>query len=235
MKIKWIYQVLILTFLLVTSTIKAQTYTLKFKTNYGKFEAVLYEFTPNHRDLILKEINKGTYKNAEFNRVIKDFVIQGGELDEPILEREAKNPEIKPFRLAPEFNPKAFHKMGALGAGRDNNPVKGSYNNQIYFVVGKKITAKELDDLETKKGIKFTQEQRKEYLQNGGQPRLDHDFTVFGEITKGLKVAIKISEVGTNNKDYPEKPVIFSIKVKRKKEIKNYNRMSVSFGAGFTH
>lgn len=212
-----------------SSFVSAQTYTLKFKTNYGKFDVMLYDFTPKHRDLILSEINKGTYTNAQFNRVVKNFVIQGGELDDPILAREAENPEQKPIRLAPEFNPKAFHKMGALGAGRDDNKEKGSYYNQLYFVVGKKITAKELDNLETKKGIKYTAEQRAEYLKNGGLPRLDHDYTVFGEITKGLDNAIKISEVETQD-ELPLKPVIFSIKVKQKKTPSKYNKTSISLG-----
>jgi cyclophilin family peptidyl-prolyl cis-trans isomerase len=214
--------------LAISSFVSAQTYTLKFKTNYGKFDVLLYDFTPNHRDLILNEINKGTYTNALFNRVVKDFVIQGGELDDPILAREAEHPDQKPVRLAAEFNQKAFHKMGALGAGRDGNVEKGSYYNQIYFVVGKKISAKELDDLELKKGIKFTKEQREEYLKNGGQPRLDHDFTVFGEVTKGLDNVIKISQVETKN-ELPTKPVVFSIKV-RKNNLKKYNKTSFSVG-----
>ncbi|WP_353164408.1 peptidylprolyl isomerase [Empedobacter brevis] len=214
--------------LTISSFLSAQTYTLKFKTNYGKFDVMLYDFTPKHRDLILSEIQKGTYTNAQFNRVVKDFVIQGGELDDPILAREAQHPEEKPVRLAPEFNPKAFHKMGALGAGRDGNKEKASYYNQIYFVVGKKITAKELDDLEAKKGIKYTAKQRTEYLKNGGQPRLDHNFTVFGEITKGLDKVIKISQVDTQN-ELPLEPVIFSIKVK-KQTSKKYNKTSISLG-----
>lgn len=214
--------------LTISSFLSAQTYTLKFKTNYGKFDVVLYDFTPKHRDLILSQIKDGTYTNAQFNRVIKDFVIQGGELDEPILKREAEHPEQKPIRLAPEFNPKAFHKIGALGAGRDDNPQKGSYYNQLYFVVGKKVSAKELDDLELKKGIQFTKEQREEYLKNGGQPRLDHDYTVFGEVTKGLENVIKISEVETNH-DLPIKPVIFSIKVKKNSPKRN-NKTSFMVG-----
>ena len=117
----------------ISSFVSAQTYTLKFKTNYGKFDVMLYDFTPKHRDLILNEINKGTYTNTQFNRVVKDFVIQGGELDDPILAREAEHPEQKPIRLAPEFNPKAFHKMGALGAGRDENKEKASYLNTDAF------------------------------------------------------------------------------------------------------
>ena len=83
--------------------------------------------------------------------------------------------------------------------------------------------------METKKGIKFTAEQRAEYLKNGGQPRLDHDFTVFGEITKGLDKVMKISEVETKN-ELPLEPVIFSIKVKKKKTPTKYNKTSVSLG-----
>lgn len=214
--------------MILSSNLYAQTYTLKFKTNYGKFDVLLYDFTPKHRDLILSQIKKGTYTNAQFNRVIKDFVIQGGELDDPILAREAEHPEEKPIRLAPEFSPKAFHKIGALGAGRDSNKEKASYYNQIYFVVGKKITENELNDLEIKKGIKFTPQQRAEYLKNGGQPRLDHDFTVFGEVTNGLKNVIKISTVDTKN-ELPTSPVIFSITVKKNKP-KFHKRTSLSAG-----
>jgi len=216
------------------SFINAQTYTLKFRTNLGNFEAILYDFTPKHRDLILSEIKKGTYKNAEFNRVIKDFVIQGGELDEPILEREAKNPEQPILRVDPEFNPNAFHKIGALGAGRDNNPTKSSYFNQIYIVVGKPVNDLDLENLELKKGIKFTNKQKEEYLKNGGLPRLDNDYTVFGEITKGLDIALKISEVKTNKNDNPITPVIFNIKIKKNQTSLN-KRTYISVGTGFTH
>ena len=201
----------------LTNTLQAQTYTLKFKTNYGKFEAILYDFTPNHRELILKEIENKTYKKALFNRVIKNFVIQGGELDESILKRESENPTLEKIRLDPEFNAKAFHKVGALGAGRDDNPTKGSFINQIYVVVGRKVTAIELQNIEEKTGTKFTEDQKSTYLRSGGLPRLDNDYTIFGEITKGLNIAMKISEVDTNNENLPEEPVIFSIKVKKNK------------------
>ena len=220
--------------ILLTCNLNAQTYTLKFKTNKGKFEVMLYDFTPNHRELILSEIKKGTYKNAQFNRVIQDFVIQGGELDEPILAREAQNPTEQPLRLPAEFHPKAFHKIGALGAGRDDNSDKASYFNQIYFVVGKKINTIDLDLLEQKKGIKFTTQQREEYLKNGGQPRLDHDFTVFGEVTKGLDNIINISQTKTDKTDLPIDPVIFSVKIKKNLPRK-VNRTSISAGIGIGH
>lgn len=219
-------------FTLLSLVVKAQTYTLKFKTNQGNFEAILYDFTPNHRDLILKEIKNGTYKNAEFNRVIQDFVIQGGELDDSILTKEKSLNITQPERMTPEFNPKAFHKIGALGAGRDDNSTKGSYFNQLYVVVGKPVNLIELENLEIKKGIKYTANQKEEYLKNGGLPRLDNDYTVFGEITKGLPIAIKISEVPTNSNDVPLKPIIFKIKVKKNNTKLNHRHM-ISIGAGF--
>ena len=219
-------------FTLLTLVVKAQTYTLKFKTNQGNFEAILYDFTPNHRDLILKEIKNGTYKNAKFNRVIRDFVIQGGELDDSILTKEKSQNITQPKRLTPEFTPKAFHKIGALGAGRDNNSAKASYFNQIYVVVGKPVNIIELEDLEMKKGIKYTIAQKKEYLKNGGLPRLDNDYTVFGEVTKGLPIALKISEVDTTPEDIPVRPIIFKIKVKKNNTKLNHRHM-ISIGTGF--
>lgn len=227
---KW----MIFSLFLMTISTKAQTYTLKFKTNHGRFEVELYDFTPKHRDLILKEIEKGTYTNAQFNRVIKNFVVQGGELDEPILAREKEHPYDAPKRLAPEFHPKAFHKLGALGAGRDENESKSSYYNQIYFVVGKKYSEFQLDEIERNKGIKFTPEQRNTYLKIGGQPRLDNDYTVFGEITKGLDKILLISREDTDQNGLPDEPIIFSIKVKKNKP-KKVKSTSISAGVGFGH
>ncbi|QTV05591.1 peptidylprolyl isomerase [Faecalibacter bovis] len=233
MKFSITYFISAILVLLFGVQIQAQTYTLKFKTNQGKFSVMLYDFTPNHRDLILTEIKKGTYKNAQFNRVIKDFVIQGGELDDSILLKEAKNPNVKPIRLNPEFHPKAFHKIGALGAGRDDNSSKGSYFNQIYFVVGKKINPIDLELFEKKKGIKYTSQQREEYLKNGGLPRLDNDYTVFGEVVEGLDHVLKISQKATDKNDVPIEPIIFDIKIKKNlpKKIKK-TTISASVGLG---
>lgn len=143
--------------------INAQSQKLQFTTNHGVFKVVLYDFTPNHKQMLLQAIKDGVYVNAQFNRVIKNFVVQGGVTDQEVVEREKAFPLNNKSRLAPEFHRKSFHKIGALGAGRDENSSKGSFFDQIYFVVGKAVTKKELDLLEEKKGIQFTRKQRKHY------------------------------------------------------------------------
>ncbi len=189
----------------------AQSHKLQFKTSYGNFKVMLYDFTPNHQQLILNAVRNKVYQDALFNRVIDNFVVQGGEHDEDIAEREQKLPKEKHNRLAPEFDSKAFHKIGALGAGRDENPEKASFLNQLYFVVGKPISEDELVALEHKKGIKFNEEQREIYLSKGGLPRLDGDYTVFGEVYEGLDVLLKISKLKTDQKDYPLEAIPFEI------------------------
>lgn len=189
----------------------AQSHKLQFKTTHGTFKVVLYDFTPKHQQLILNAIKENVYKEALFNRIIENFVVQGGEHDDDIAQREKDLPVSEHYRLAAEFDSRAFHKMGALGAGRDDNPKKASFLNQIYFVVGKSVTETDLEKIEQKKGIKFTKEQRETYLSKGGLPRLDGDYTVFGEVYEGLDVLLEISKLKTNEKNAPLQPVSFEI------------------------
>lgn len=189
----------------------AQSHKLLFKTEHGSFKVMLYDFTPKHQKLILDAIRNDVYKDALFNRVIENFVVQGGEHDDDIAKKEKDLPANEHYRLPAEFDSRAFHKMGALGAGRDDNPQKASFLNQIYFVVGKPVSVDDLDTIEQKKGIKFTKEQRETYFFEGGFPRLDGDYTVFGEVYEGLDVLLKISKFKTNEKDAPLHPVSFEI------------------------
>ncbi|RZK73305.1 MAG: peptidylprolyl isomerase, partial [Pedobacter sp.] len=167
-------------------------------------------------DMFLSCIKSGLYKDALFNRVIKSFVSQGGELDETILEREKQHPELPLKRIAAEIDTTLFHKKGALGAGRNDNPEKSSYINQIYFVAGKLQTDEQLNAIEKRNGRKFSRKQREIYKSIGGTPHLDGDYTVFGEIVKGLEIADAINYVQTNKDDLPLESVLFNIKTIKK-------------------
>lgn len=208
---------IILSFLICT--VQAQTNYVRLSTSKGNILIMLYDATPDHRDNFINQVKKGLFKDQEFNRVIKNFVSQGGELDDTILDREKLNPQAPVQRLAAEIRPELFHKRGALGAGRNDNPEKSSYLDQIYLVEGKIQTDAQLDELELKKGMKFSASQRETYKTTGGIPRLDQDYTVFGEIVSGIDVAKSINNVPTDKNDHPLKKEAFTIHILSKKEI----------------
>lgn len=195
----------------------AQSHLVKFITSRGDITVMLYDKTPKHRDMFLSSIKNGLYKNALFNRVIKSFVSQAGELDETILEREKQHPEMPLKRVAAEIDTFFFHMKGALGAGRNDNPEKSSYINQIYFVAGKIHTDAQLDAIEKRKGNKFSKKQREIYKTIGGTPHLDGDYTVFGEIVTGMDVAEVINSVPTNKDDFPLEEILFNIQIIKRK------------------
>lgn len=203
--------ILALSALLLSTGLWAQSHKLLFKTNYGDFKVVLYDFTPKHQELLLQAVEDDQYKEALFNRVIENFVVQGGEHDADIAQREKDLDDNQKMRLAPEFDTHAYHKVGALGAGRDDNPDKASFLNQIYFVVGDKVSMEDINALEDNRDWKYTTEQKMDYLHKGGTPRLDGDYTVFGEVYQGLDVLQTISRVKTDQKDAPLEKVNFEI------------------------
>ena len=211
-------------FVLVSLSAYSQSTFVELKTSKGTIVVMLYDKTPMHKQMFINEIKKGTYQKALFNRVIKDFVSQAGELDDSILNKEKRNPQKTPLRLPAEINGEFIHKNGALGAGRDDNPEKSSYFNQIYLVSGKVLNDEQLDKLEEKTGKKMSSKTREIYKTQGGVPRLDNDYTIFGEIVEGQSVADQINKVETNNKDVPMKAVVFDAKVLTKWKVKVRNK-----------
>jgi cyclophilin family peptidyl-prolyl cis-trans isomerase len=197
---------------------KAQSTFVRFETSKGDITVMLYDQTPKHREQFLTSIKEGLFTNVLFNRVIKSFVNQGGELDDTILNRNKLHPEFPIKRTHPEILHELYHKRGALGAGRDDNPEKSSFINQVYFVEGTKQTDVQLDVLEQKKGIKFSLAQRLVYKSIGGIPRLDNDYTVFGEIVDGLQVSENINSVLTDRNDLPLSPITFNVIILSEKE-----------------
>ncbi len=205
----------ILTFLIYLSSLylaKAHDTHVLFTTSFGEIEVVLFDDTPAHRKLFLQAIADSTYHEALFNRVIAGFVNQGGELDEPILEEEQRGVR-KRQRLPAEILPHHYHQKGALGAGRDDNPEKASYLSQIYFVVGKVYTDRQLDALEQANGVTIPADHRSVYTTIGGIPRLDGDYTIFGQVVRGMSIVEQINQVKTDTSDRPIEPVSFSVRV----------------------
>lgn len=192
-------------FLLCTGSVFAQQYKVIMETNRGTIELELFDETPKHRDNFVKLAEEGFYDGLLFHRVIKDFMIQGGD-------PESKNaPAGKMlgngslgYRVDAEFNKDLIHKKGALAAARDNNPEKASSSCQFYIVVGKQYDDKSLDQMEKQAGITYTAEQRAIYKTEGGTPFLDNNYTVFGQVTKGIEVVEDIIVQPTHQGDRPK-------------------------------
>ncbi len=125
---------------LVSSSYKEKTYSVgQINTNKGEILFWLYDETPNHKASFIKLANENYWDTLTFNRVINNFVAQGGCPDTPAGFSDS------PYLLKPEFRKNIRHIYGAVGAGRDNNPDMLSAGCQFYIVQNKKGLAR-LDD-----------------------------------------------------------------------------------------
>ena len=188
-------------------------------TTMGKITVKLYNETPQHRDNFLKLVQEHAYDSIMFHRVIKQFMIQAGEKYAPGDSlRTYKEPDYKiPAEIV---YPQYFHKRGQLCAAREEdafNPERKSSSTQFYIVTGKHFTEHELDKMEKEKNITFTPEQRKALMLEGGTPHLDKEYTIFGEVVKGLKIVQKIEQTSTDHRDRPLKDIrIKTMKILKK-------------------
>lgn len=236
-------------------------------TSMGDIQLKLYNETPKHRDNFIQLVKDGTYNGLLFHRVIKDFMIQGGDVT-------SKNAPMNKslgagdlgYTVPAEFNyPKYFHKKGALCAARTGdevNPERASSASQFYIVTGKKYSEAELNQMEKqlenrlkqsifarlqaenkpkimeyyrsgnkeelailrdtligkteleaekrKDETKLPKELRKIYKTEGGVPFLDNQYTVYGEVVKGIEVVEAIQNVKTNKQDRPTENVVIT-------------------------
>ncbi len=129
--------------LLPTADCSAQTpeKIVLIETTYGNIKVKLYNETPLHRDNFLKLVGSHFYDSLLFHRVIKSFMIQGGDPDSRNAAPDKMLGEGDVgYTLPAEFNPALFHKRGALAAARngdEENPLQASSGCQFYIVQGK--------------------------------------------------------------------------------------------------
>lgn len=196
---------------------------VEIKTSHGNIYVWLYKNTPGHRANFLKLAESGFYDSTTFHRIIKNFMIQGGD---PYTNMPAKKDSIgnggPGYTLAAEIVKGRIHKRGVLAAARmgDNvNPKRRSSGSQFYIVQGKKFTAAELDAAEKriaaslKTDFKLSSAARKVYMEQGGAPWLDEQYTAFGEVIQGMDVVDKIAAVKTGFMDKPIQDVRMDVNV----------------------
>lgn len=126
---------------------------LNINTSEGTIVVRLYDETPLHRDNFLKLAREGYYDGTLFHRVIKDFMIQGGDPDSKGAPQGKRLGTGGPDYTIPAeiVHPQLFHKRGVLSAARlgdDMNPERASSGSQFYIVWGKTYNNNELKQME---------------------------------------------------------------------------------------
>jgi cyclophilin family peptidyl-prolyl cis-trans isomerase len=198
-------------------------------TSMGTLVFRLSDSTPLHRDNFLMLVKKGYYDSLLFHRVIQYFMIQSGDPDsryghpgKPLSQGGSGGPA---YTIPAEFRASLFHKRGAIAAARtgdDVNPARASSGSQFYIVQGRLFTEAGLDSVEVFRlnGRKIPLEQREIYKTQGGAPHLDQNYTVFGEVTRGMEVVDSIAALPTSGRpfDRPLKDVrILKMKLVKRK------------------
>ena len=206
--------IILLLMLAFTALGKAQSNEVLFETTEGNIRVMLYDDTPIHRDNFLKLVNEQFYDSLLFHRVIKSFMIQGGDPTSKTAEPGTTlgTGELD-YTLEPEFRtPTHYHRRGALAMAREGdrvNPERRSSGCQFYIVWGKTYSTKDLEAIQqrvkeaTNGAADITPEMFWTYRKVGGTPHLDGQYTVFGEVTEGLDVVERIQKVFTDTYDRP--------------------------------
>ena len=124
---------------IATSAFSQKKELAQIKTSYGEIIVWLYDETPIHKASFIKLAKAGYWDSLTINRVVPNFVIQGGC---PDTKEGFTDPD---YLLAPEFLPSIRHEYGSFAAGRDDNPKMLSASCQFY-IVQQKQGLKRLDD-----------------------------------------------------------------------------------------
>ena len=188
---------------------------IKFETSMGDMVIKLYDETPLHRDNMIKLIKEGFYNGQLFHRVIKDFMIQGGDPHSVGAEKGQRlGTGGAGYTVPAEFHKDLIHKKGALAAARKGdsvNPEQASSGSQFYLVQGRVLTPEEINILTQRGMATFTEETSKIYTTLGGTPHLDGGYTVFGEVVEGLEIIDTIAASPIDAYNRPLEDVIYSI------------------------
>lgn len=195
---------------------KEKRSVVRIETSMGNIRVALSDDTPIHRDNFLKLASKGFYEGTLFHRVIRDFMIQGGDPDSKGAAPGVQLGDGGPgYTLEPEFLlPYLYHWRGVIAAARESddvNPEMRSSGSQFYIVWGKKQTPASIKKVKATladKGVTLTPQMVDDYIMRGGTPHLDGTYTVFGEVIEGMDVVDAIQRVETDKQDRPLQDVV---------------------------
>lgn len=199
---------------------------VKIETDSGAMVVRLSDKTPQTTANFLKLVKEHFYAGLLFHRVVKGFMIQGGDPDS----RNAPPGKVLgegglKYTIPAEFDTSLFHQKGAIAMARENddvNPKKESSATQFYIVEGRTFTNNEMDKIEEKFKILIPEGHRAVYRSVGGAPFLDMNYTVFGQVVDGLDVIDKIAHAAKDEHNRPIHDIHMNISIMKKKDYKKY-------------
>jgi peptidyl-prolyl cis-trans isomerase B (cyclophilin B) len=210
--------ILIILCALCWATVTAQRSEVLIETSLGNIRIALYDDTPLHRDNFVKLVEEHFYDSLLFHRVIRGFMIQGGDPASRHAEPgqtlgEGEVGYTLPAELfAADGTLLHHHSRGAVAMAREDdevNPERRSSGSQFYIVWGRNYSTKEMERIQTRIDSltnhqdQLSEEQIRAYRKTGGAPHLDGLYTVFGEVVEGLDVVERIQRVFTDDYDRP--------------------------------
>ena len=168
-------------------------------TNYGDIDIKLFEsLVPKTVENFLTLAKDHYYDGVIFHRVIKDFMIQGGDPTGTGMGGESSFGGA----FEDEFDDKLYNLYGALSMANAGPNTNGS---QFFIVQAKMVPSQMLSQLE---GAGFPAEIVKAYTEQGGTPWLDRRHSVFGHVINGMDIVEKIANVETKAQDKPVEDVV---------------------------
>lgn len=176
------------------------------ETNYGTIVVRFFsDVAPIHCQNFKRLAEAGYYDGTHFHRVIEGFMIQGGD----ILSRDdtpGNDGTGGPgFTIPAEFSRKP-HYRGRLSMARGQDP--NSAGSQFFIVQNPNLTKEQIYNAEMRLDYEYPDSVVQTYLDQGGYPSLDNNYTVFGEVIKGMDVVDEIAAVPTNQNDRPQQPAV---------------------------
>ena len=179
-------------------------------TNMGDISIRLFpDHAPKAVENFTTHAKNGYYDGIVFHRVIKDFMIQGGDPTATGCGGES----IWGHNFKDEFTPELHNLRGALSMA---NAGPGTNGSQFFIVQADSVHPSLLQQMKDPRlADAFPPKVAEAYAQVGGTPHLDYRHTVFGQVYAGMDVVDAIANVPTNGNDKPlEDVTILSIDVK---------------------
>ncbi len=147
---------------------------VRIQTKYGEIDILLFDETPYHRSNFIYLTKKKYFDGTYFHRIVKDFIIQGGNSDSYEISKRRKN--IGKYLLPPDTKKGFRHDRGVVSMPSSDieNPYKLASPYEFFIVQSK-----------------------------NGAYHLDKDYTPFGKVIRGINVVDKINSLETDNRDWP--------------------------------